>query len=75
MARSGDSSDTIESVSLGESGGYDGSGEYDGSVGPCESDSGDPCDTYMNLVTNTEQMSRIADELMQMLMLLLMMHK
>ena len=27
----------------------------------------------MNLVTNTEQMSRIADELMQMLML--MMHK
>ena len=40
MARSGDSSDTIESVSLGES------GEYDGSVGPCESDSGDPCDTY-----------------------------
>ena len=64
MARSGDSSDTIESVSLGES------GEYDGSVGPCESDSGDPCDTYMNLVTNTEQMSRIADELMQMLMLI-----
>ena len=46
MARSGDSSDTIESVQLGESGGYDGSGEYDGSVGPGESDSGDPCDTY-----------------------------
>ena len=29
----------------------------------------------MNLVTNTEQMSRIADELMQMLMLMLMIHK
>ena len=41
MARSGDSSDTIESVQLGESDGYDGSGEYYGSVGP-----GDPCDTY-----------------------------
>ena len=31
---------------MGESGGYDGSGEYNGSVGPCESDSGDPFDTY-----------------------------